>query len=130
MFQYLLEQFFDYLFQYLVNCLAENNNEIKQTDLSSPKSLRTFSPSSSKSGLNSGQDSLIYDSHTVSKSLIEKTYPIQISFMDPMKKKLVNYDMTVKRSMKVEDVKKQLQGHLDGNVLFNANSFYLLIFIH
>lgn len=121
---YALERLFDYLFQYLVANLVINlqndKNLLNQNEV-------TASDEPSNNDL-SPQSDTPYD--VSSSESPDKTCHINVCYMDPVQKRIVNYNMEVNRSMKVEDVKRQLQGQLNGMSCLCFINRWLTIFFH
>ncbi len=112
MFRYALERLFDYMFQYLVsNLLQVKESENQETTETVNSALQLSATEESHSRTARDGTLLAEDNETDS---VDKCCHIQVCFMDPIQKQIIKYNMTVKQSMKVVDVKKELCDQLKG----------------
>lgn len=114
MFRYALERLFDYMFQYLVsNLLQVKESENQETTETVNSALQLSATEESHSQTARDGTLLAEDNETDS---VDKCCHIQVCFMDPIQKQIIKYNMTVKQSMKVVDVKKELCDQLKDNI--------------
>ena len=113
MIQFVLERLFDYLFQQLIDSLAEDTHSANQ-HLPSYKNPTNEESSQSQSINDEAKQSQLPVSTEQLFAFEDKPCHIQVCYMDPERRKMVNYNMSIKRSMKVEDVKMMLHDQLNG----------------
>lgn len=123
MFRYALEQLFDYMFQYLVGNLLSNYEDGDDQQTRTVASLATPETDESRS------QAVVHDgtlpAFDRAADNVDKCFHIQVCYMDPVQRQMVNYNMTVKRSMKVADVKRELCDQLKGT-FFCASTVWFL----